>query len=69
MAPMLHIGEAGTKGKGVFAARPIEPGELVWDYAGDEKWIRDIPRELWQYSFQVDYDRYVVPKKGPRAGS
>ena len=61
---MLRIGEAGAKGKGVFAARPIEPGELVWDYAGDEKWIKEIPSELWRYCFQVDYDRYVVPMEG-----
>jgi uncharacterized protein len=63
-APTLSIGDAGAKGRGVFAARTIEPGELVWDYAGDEKWIKDIAPELWQYCFQVDYDRYVVPKEG-----
>ena len=60
----LKIGDAGPKGKGVFAARRIEPGELVWDYAGEEKWIKDIPEELWQHCFQVDYDRYVVPEEG-----
>jgi hypothetical protein len=61
---MLRIGEAGTKGKGVFAARRIELGELVWDYAAEERWIKDIPKRLWRYCFQVDYDRYVVPEKG-----
>jgi SET domain-containing protein len=61
---MLRIGEAGTKGNGIFAARRIEPAELVWDYSGDEKWINDIPSELWRYCFQVDYDRYVVPEEG-----
>jgi SET domain-containing protein len=63
-APLLRVGEAGGKGKGVFAGKRIEPGELVWDYSGDEKWVKDIPSELWQYCFQVDYDRYVVPEKG-----
>jgi hypothetical protein len=62
----LRIGDAGPKGRGVFAARRIEAGELVWDYSGDEKWIQDIPSELWQYCFQVDYDKYVVPRReGP----
>ena len=63
-APMLRVGDAGAKGKGVFAARRIEPAEVVWDYAGEERWIKDIPPELWRYCFQVDYDRYVVPEKG-----
>jgi uncharacterized protein len=62
-APMLRVGEAGAKGKGVFASRRIEPGELVWDYAGEERWIKEIPKRLWRYCFQVDYDKYVVPKK------
>jgi hypothetical protein len=60
---MLGIGEAGKKGKGVFALRRVEPGELVLDYAGEEKWIKDIQPELWQYCFQVDYDTYVVPER------
>ena len=61
---MLRIGGAGPKGKGVFAARRIELGELVWDYSGDEKWIGDIPKRVWRYCFQVDYDKYVVPENG-----
>ncbi len=60
----LRIGEAGPKGKGVFATRRIEPLDLVWDYAGEERWIKDIPKKLWRYCFQVDYDRYVMPEKG-----
>ena len=60
----LRIGDAGAKGKGVYAGRRIEPGELVWDYAGEEKWIKEIQPLLWQYCFQVDYDRYVVPENG-----
>ena|ERR1035437_3337322 len=61
---MLRVGDAGAERKGVFAARRIEPSELVWDYTGDERWIKDIPSELWPYCFQVDYDRYVVPEEG-----
>ena len=59
----MRIGDAAGKGIGVYAERRIEPGELVWDYAGEEKWIKDIQPQLWQYCFQVDYDRYVLPKK------
>jgi uncharacterized protein len=62
--PMLRMGDSGAKGKGVFAARRIEPSEMVWDYAGDERWIKDIPSELWPHCFQVDYDRCVVPVEG-----
>ncbi len=64
MADKLRIGDAGQKGKGVFAAERLLPGELVVDYAGEEKWIWDIPKEAWQYAFQVDYDRYVLPPQG-----
>jgi len=63
-APMLRIGAAGAKGRGAYAARRIELGELVWDYAGEERWINEIPKRLWRYCFQVDYDRYVLPEKG-----
>ncbi|HEV2390597.1 MAG TPA: SET domain-containing protein-lysine N-methyltransferase [Nitrososphaerales archaeon] len=60
----LRISEAGAKGKGIFAARRIELGELVWDYGGEERWIKEIPKRVWRYCFQVDYDKYVVPKEG-----
>jgi len=60
----LRVGAAGAKGRGVFAARRVELGDLVWDYAGEERWIKDIPKRLWRYCFQVDYDKYVVPEKG-----
>lgn len=60
---MLRIGAAGAKGRGVFAARRIEIGELIWDYVGEERWVKDIPRKLWRYCFQVDYDRYVCPER------
>jgi uncharacterized protein len=59
----LRIAEAGPKGKGVFATARIDPGELVWDYEGMEQWISEIPEELWQFAFQVDYDRYIVPER------
>jgi uncharacterized protein len=61
---MLRVGEAGAKGRGVFAARTIEPAELVWDYAGEVRWIKNIHPDLWRYCFQIDYDRYVVPQEG-----
>lgn len=32
-------------------------------FRGKEKWIWAIPKELWQYAFQVDYDRYIVPRR------
>ncbi len=63
-APKLRIGPAGRKGRGTFAATRIEPGELVWDYAGEERWIKEIPKRVWRYCFQVDYDRYVLPASG-----
>jgi uncharacterized protein len=62
MSPGLKIGDAGAKGKGVFAAGPIEPGEAVYEYTGGEQWIWDIPQENWQYTFQVGYDRYILPE-------
>jgi uncharacterized protein len=64
MAEKLRIGDAGPKGKGVFAVARLEPGELVWDYEGKEQWISDIPEGVWQYTFQVDYDRYILPEEG-----
>ena len=63
-AEALRIDDAGARGKGVYAEKRIDPGELVWDYAGAEKGIMDVPSRLWRYCFQVDYDRYVVPEKG-----
>lgn len=63
MAGKLRVGDAGVKGKGVFAEQEILPGDLVVEYAGEEKWIWDIPEELWEYCFQVDYDKYILPVK------
>ncbi len=59
----LKVGKAGAKGNGVFATEVIQPGELVIEYEGKEQWIWDIPKEFWQYTFQVDYDRYILPEK------
>lgn len=63
MSENLKIGEAGPKGKGVFATETFHAGDLVIDYQGKEEWIWDIPEELWQFTFQVDYDRYILPQK------
>jgi hypothetical protein len=60
----LSIGEAGAKGKGVFAAAKLQAGDLVIDYQGKEEWIWDIPEDVWEFTFQVDYDRYILPEKG-----
>jgi len=49
---------------GVFAAARFQAGDLVFDYAGKEDWIWNIPKEVWQYTFQVDYDRYILPESG-----
>lgn len=64
MDPRLRIGEAGAKGKGVFAVAALKPGDTVWDYQGEEKWVWDIPEALWKYTFQVDPDKYVLPEEG-----
>ena len=58
-----RIGDSGPKGKGVFAKRPISSSTRVARYAGTPKWIWDIPQAVWPYAFQVDYDRYVVPRR------
>lgn len=64
MSEHLSIGEAGAKGKGVFAAAKLQAGDLVIDYQGKEEWIWDIPEDVWEFTFQVDYDRYILPEKG-----
>lgn len=62
--PILRIGDAGRKGKGVFAVSEIAGGTVVVSYRGREKWVWDIPKRLWERCLQVDYDRYVVPSRG-----
>lgn len=59
------IRDAGSKGKGVFAKAPIAASARVATFEGDGRWVWNIPQEDWPYSFQVGYDRYVVP---PRRG-
>ncbi|MDG6953677.1 MAG: SET domain-containing protein-lysine N-methyltransferase [Nitrososphaerota archaeon] len=59
----FRVGDAGPKGKGVFAARAIRRSEVVIRFQGKTKWIWDIPHDVWPYTIQVDYDRYIVPKK------
>ena len=59
----FRIGDAGAKGKGVFATRPLRRSEVLVTFRGKPRWIWDIPRETWPYTIQVDYDRYLVPKK------
>jgi hypothetical protein len=63
LSEQLKIGDAGAKGKGVFATAKFGAGDLVIDFQGKEEWIWDIPEALWQYTFQVDYDRYILPEK------
>jgi uncharacterized protein len=63
LSDKLRIGDAAAKGKGVFAVEKFEAGDLVIDYEGKEEWIWDIPKEFWEYTFQVDYDRYILPPK------
>lgn len=59
-----RIGEAGPKGKGVFAARRIRRATVIGSFRARPRWIWDIPQEAWPYAIQVDYDRYVVPRRG-----
>lgn len=63
MKVSVIIGDAGPKGKGVFAAAPIAPSTKVAGYYGRPRWIWDIPEELWPYTIQVDYDKYVLPRR------
>lgn len=59
-----HVGDAGPKGMGVFASAPIRRSAVIASFRGRPKWIWDIPQEIWPYTIQVDYDRYVVPRRG-----
>ena len=36
---------------------------MIMTFRGEPKWIWDIPEDLWPHTFQVGYDRYVLPKK------
>lgn len=59
----VRIGKAGPKGKGLFAKAPIQSNARVTTFLGAPKWIWDIPEQYWPHTFQVDYDRYVLPRK------
>ena len=48
----------------MFAAGPIKESTAIGTFRERPKWIWDIPHEIWPYTIQVDYDRYVVPRKG-----
>jgi hypothetical protein len=63
----VRIGNAGPKGKGLFARTPIQPSVRVATFAGAPRWIWDIPERDWPYTFQVDYDRYVLPRRNSGA--
>ena len=63
MEPELFIAETGRKGKGVFAQVDIPRGRLVIRFDGAENWVWDIPQVYWEYSLQVDYDRYILPSR------
>ena len=58
-----RIGKAGPKGMGVFAAAPIRRSTRIASLRGRPKWIWEIPQDLWPHTIQVDYDRYVVPRR------
>jgi uncharacterized protein len=36
---------------------------MITSFRGRVRWIWEIPREVWPYLIQVDYDRYVLPRK------
>jgi hypothetical protein len=63
----VRIGDAGPKGRGLFAKVSIPPTVTVTTFRGAPKWIWDIPEHYWPYTFQVDYDRYVLPRRSSRA--
>jgi len=60
---LFRIGDSGPKGKGVFAALTIPAHAKVATYTGKTWLIWDIPRNLWPYTFQVDYDRYKLARR------
>jgi len=60
---LTKVGQAESKGKGVFARRPIAASTRVATFRGRPRWIWNIPEHLWPHTFQVDYDRYVLPRR------
>lgn len=59
----VEVRTAGAKGRGVFATAPLRRLTTIAEFRGRPKWIWDIPEDLWPYAIQVDYDRYVVPRR------
>jgi SET domain-containing protein len=47
----------------VFTLRSIPTGQLVITFSGREDWIWNIERELWDHTLQVDYNRYLLPRR------
>ncbi len=62
--PRLRIGRAGDRGQGVFATTELPVSGVVIRYDGAVKWVWEIPSDLWPHCFQMDYDRYVLPREG-----
>jgi uncharacterized protein len=62
-AAQASVGKAGPKGRGVFARRKIPRSTRVGAFTGRGRWIWDIPEEVWPHTFQVGYDRYVLPPR------
>jgi uncharacterized protein len=59
----MVIGDAGPRGRGVFAAGAIGRSTVIGSFRGKPRWIWDIPSDVWPYTIQVDFDRYVVPRR------
>ena len=62
----VRVDNAGAKGKGLFAKAPIPPKAVVATFLGTPRWVWDIPKREWPYTFQVGYDRYVLPRRNSR---
>ena len=59
----VRVGDAGAKGKGLFASRALRKSAVIGTFTGRPRWIWDIPEDVWPYTIQVDYDLYVVPRR------
>jgi hypothetical protein len=64
LKPLVRVADAGRKGKGIFASAAIKKSSTIATFRGKPKWVWEIPVEVLPYTIQVDYDRYVVPKRG-----
>lgn len=63
----VRVGDAGPRGRGLFAKGDIPPSTRVASFSGAPRWVWDIPEQYWPYTVQVDYDRYVLPRRSSRA--